>query len=205
MENTKLERNLNNSCSPSRFYTTYKISTPFKIFLLVLVIFTTAVITHLSIRSGESWNDILALIIGVTGGSMLIYWFMTTGARRIRSLTNLSDAERSYVENLNRLKITLFIKKYVFLDKDMQNVLSFIVIMDDLIKWMLFYIFTGASIILILRKETLLNKALMFFLAIVWFPWIEKLMLKRTNYKMIFLLRIILTITIFSLGIKISS
>lgn len=189
----------------NEFYTSFKISASFKIFLLIFLISALGIIGYLLYMQGAGWQSIIELALGVIFGLVIIYWFMTKGLKRFRDLSKLSDTERSYVNDLNRFKPTLFIKKYVFSDMDIQSVLSFVIIIGNLLKWSLFYIFIIGSIVVLCRDETFFDKMMILSLAITWCPWIENALLKKVNYKIIFVLKLLITLTVFFVGIKAST
>jgi hypothetical protein len=188
----------------NEFYTSFKISTSFKIFLLIFLIAALGIIGYLLHIQGAGWQSIIELTLGVIFGLVIIYWFMTKGLRRFRDLSNLSDTERFYVDDLSHFELTLFIKKYIFSDMDIRNVLSFIIIIGNLFKWLLFYVFAVGSIIVLLKNDTFLDKVMMFCLAITWCPWIENILLKKVDYKIVFAFKLIITIAIFLIGITLS-
>ncbi|MFH1338779.1 MAG: hypothetical protein ABIH40_02915 [Candidatus Omnitrophota bacterium] len=188
----------------SEFYTSFKISTTFKIFLLILIIFALGIIGYLLHIQGAGWQSIIKLTLGVIFGLAIIYWFMTKGLKRFRNLSNLSDSERFYVNDLSRFKLTLLIKKYVFSDMDIQNVLSFLIIIGNLLKWLLFYIFVIGSIVVLCRDDTFFNKMMILSLTITWCPWVENALLRKVNYKIVFMFKLLITIIIFFAGITAS-
>jgi hypothetical protein len=126
---------------------------------------------------------------------------MTVGIKKIRDSEKLSDTERSYIEDLGHHKITGVIKKYVFSNMDISEPLRFIVVMGWIIKWMLFSIFSGGMILLLFYKHTSLDIALFLFLIVVWCPWIENIFLKKINFKITFIVKLLTTISIFLAGI----
>ena len=149
-------------------------------------------------------RNIISLIIAVILTVALIYWFMTGGLKRVRDLSNISDTERLYLDDLNHFQLIQIIKRYVFSDMDIQNVLGFSIIMGNLLKWMLFYIFAVSSIVILIKGDTLINNVLMLSLAITWCPWVENIFLKMLNFKIIFFCKLLITIALFSVGIMLS-
>lgn len=195
---------MSNSQSTDEFHTC-KISASFKVFLVVLLICALASISYFLAKEGEDWGEIAGLMAIVIWAIGVCCWFITSIVKRVRNLPNLSDRERLYADDLNRLKITSTIKQTFFSGMDTQEALALMIIMGDLFKWLLFYIFAGGSIIVICRNDTFLNKMLTFSLALTWCPWIENLLLKKINYKITFLLKVILSVLIFSIVITSSS
>lgn len=185
-------------------FTSFKISTPFKIFILILLISGLAIIGYSLNKQGQDLRNIISLMIAVILTLALIYWFMTGGLKRVRDLSNISDTERLYMDDLNHSQLTQIIKRYVFSDMDIQNVLGFSIIMGNLLKWMLFYIFAVSSIVILIKGDTLINNVLMLFLAITWCPWVENIFLKMLNFKIIFFFKLLITIALFSVGIMLS-
>jgi len=185
----------------SEFYTSYKISNSFRIFLIFFIIIGLIFTGYLLFRTGENLQNVIKLIIGAAGGITLILWLMTVGIKKIRDSEKLSDTERSYIEDLGHHKITGVIKKYVFSNMDISEPLRFIVVMGWIIKWMLFSIFSGGMILLLFYKHTSLDIALFLFLIVVWCPWIENIFLKKINFKITFIVKLLTTISIFLAGI----
>lgn len=189
---------------PSEFYTSTKISPSFKIFIGVFLIVALFLIGYLLYKEGEGLTNIITLMIGVIAGIVLIFWIFAK-MKRVRDLTNLSELEKSHVDDLAGMKITAGIKKLIFPDVDIRPVLAFIVIVGDMINKMLFYIFiSGLVLLFIYKNNTIFDKAIMLSLALIWSPWIENIIIKRLDYKIIFLLKLALTIIVFSIAIKIS-
>jgi len=185
----------------SNFYTSYKISKPFIIFLVLFLIISLTFIGYSLFKIGESLQNVIELMVCAIGGIALILWLMAVSIEKIRNSENLSDTERLYIEDLRRLKITEVIKKYVFSNMNITDCLSFIIVMGGVFKWMFFYIFAGGTVIVFYRNDTLFSKILMLSLAVVWCPWIENLILKKINFKIAFFIKLLLTILIFSAGI----
>ena len=187
-----------------------KISKSFKIFLVFFVVIGVSVVGYALIQSGEKIGNIVPLLIGTVGGIFLIYWLATEGLGRINGNKELSSIEQSYLENIGNLKITATVKKYVFSDLDIRRVIRFVVVMGSMYKWTLFWIFAGGTVLVLLHKDTASNKdtafntALIISLAIVWCPWLENLILKKIDYKVAFMGKILLTLLLFAIGIYVS-
>lgn len=188
----------------SEFYTSYKISNSFKIFLLILVIIALSFFAYFLAKEGERWSTIAEIIGSAIGGIMLLYWIIRTIGKRARHLSDLSESERLYVDELEQSRITLLAKRYLFSNMNIRGVLGLIIITGYIFKWMFFWIFAGGSIMVIIRNDTFLNKILMLSLAITWCPWIEDLFLKRLNFKTLFIAKLLITGGVFSIGIAIS-
>lgn len=186
----------------NNFYKSTQISTPFKIFLILLVIAGVIFLDYLFLKNGKSFSDVVGLTISVIGGSTLLYWFFLTSIRKLRNTEYLTDMERSHVNDLSQLKITEKVKKHVFSNMDITDCLNLTVVMGGSFKWMFFYIFAGGTIVVFLCKNnTSLDRILILSLAVVWCPLIEDLILKRVDFKIIFFIKLILTALIFLVGI----
>lgn len=183
---------------PGNFYTSYKLSLSFKVCLLIFVSLSIVWLTYAEARQGEDWKT---LLIGTGSGVALVYWLITTMARRIRNPNELSTVESSYIEDLSRLKVVSFLRAHVFSEMNLQDVLRFIVILGYLFKWFFFYIFVMGSTLLLIRQNALLDRMFMLALAITWCPWIEDMVVKTINYKIVFALKVALTITLFAVGV----
>lgn len=193
-----------NQEKPSQLYTSMNISKSFKIFLMFFIVLALSMLGWVLYKTGEKLDFIIPLIAGETGGIFLIYWIVTKGIRKINGLDGLSDIEKFYVEDIGKLRLTAYIKKYIFSDLDIQGVIRFIVVFGYLFKWMFFWIFSGGTIIVLLHKDTVLNITLISMLAIIWCPWIEGALSRKLDYKIIFIGRILLTFMLFSIGIYVS-
>jgi len=181
-----------------------KISKSFKVFLAFFVVIGVSAVGYLLVQNGEKVGNVAPLLIGAVGGISLIYWLATAGVGRINGHKELSGSEKRYVDNIGRLKITAIVKKYVFSDLDIQGVIRFVVVMGSIFKWMLFWIFAGGIVLVLLNKDTVFNIALIISLAIVWCPCLENLFLKRIDFKVVFAGKILLTLALFAIGVHVS-
>jgi len=189
----------------SEFYTSSKISTPFKVFIGVFLIAGLAFIGYHMYKEGEELGSIASLLFATILGAVLLFWVFSK-IKRIHDLTNLSEVEKSYVNDLANMKATSIIRKYVFSNMDIQPILAFIVIIGDMVKKMLFYIFIGGLLLLFIYGDnTIFDKIIMLSLAIIWCPWAEALLLRKIDYKLTFLSKLVLTIIVFSIAIKTGS
>lgn len=184
------------------FRTSLKISTSFKVFLVIFLLSALGIIGYSLYRQGKCWSAIFNLVLGVIFGLGIVYWFIGVALKRLLNLTNLSEQEQSYVDDLKSFKLTEFIKKYIFSDLDIRDVLNFIIILGYVVKWLLFYIFTVGSLIVLCKDDTLLDKMMMISLAVTWCPWVENILLKKINYKIIFILKLLITMMVFFIAIR---
>ncbi len=182
----------------------YSLSKSFKIFLGFFIIIALCFLGYILHKTGDTLDHIIPLLSGAGGGVFLIYWIMTTGVRKIYSLDNLSDTENLLVENINQLKITPYVKKYIFSDLDIQSAIRFIVVSGNHLKWLFFWIFAGGTIIVVSHKDTIFNITLISSLAIIWCPWIEQVIIRKVDYKIVFAGKILLTAIVFFIGVSVS-
>ncbi|MFH1876795.1 MAG: hypothetical protein ABH865_07870 [Candidatus Omnitrophota bacterium] len=188
----------------SDFYTSYKISKSFKIFLVLFSIIGLLFLGYSLVKTGENLKDAIVLVASAAGAIVLLFWFIVVMVNKIRNPENISNIERSYAEDLGRYKVVAIVKKYVFSDMDIGQVLNLIVIMGGMFKWLLFYIFAGGTAMVFLRNDTLFNKILILALSVVWCPWLENICLKKINYILIFIVKVLATFSLFMIGIVIS-
>ena len=191
---------------PSKFYTSHEISTSFKIFISIFVALGLLILGYFLLQQGESLRKIITLLFAVVGAVAL---FLIGGAKafkRIQNLSNLSPAEKAYADDLSKFKLIVAIFKD--LPSGTLAAANFLVILGYILKWMLFWIFAGSSIMLLALlgvTSTLLDLLIMLCLATTWCPWLENLLLKKINYKLIFCSKIIATILIFAVAISVTS
>ncbi|MBN3038701.1 MAG: hypothetical protein JW869_04700 [Candidatus Omnitrophica bacterium] len=191
-----MENNNQNELNPN-----LKISGSFRLFLVILSILGLVCVGYILVSAGESIKDVVGLLAGGAGGILLLLWFIMIVIKKIVKGEDITDAEKIYIENLTKNKIVEIIRKYIFSDMDISAVLRFIVVMGSVFKWMFFYIFAGGALIVFFNKDTLFNQLLMLGLAIVWCPWLENIFLKKVDYKITFIAKVVFTILIFSAGI----
>jgi len=189
---------------PNEFYTSFKISLPIKVFIGVLLVITLSWIGCLQYKTGKNLSDIITLIAVIVLCVVFIFWIFSK-MRRLYNLNNLSSIERSYIDDLAAMKITKIIKRLLFPDLDIQFVLSFIIIVGDMMRKLLFYLFIGIlGLAFIYKGNTIFDKIIILSLIAIWCPWLEDLLVKKVNYKLSFLLKLTLTATILSEAIKIN-
>jgi len=86
---------------------------------------------------------------------------------------------------------------------------KFLVILGYILDWLLFWIFAGGSIIILVQVlefgASLLDLFIALCLATTWCPWLASLLLKKSNYKMVFCSKIIATALILTIAIAVSS
>jgi len=188
----------------SEFYTSYKISKSFKVFLVLFSIAGLLFLGYSSVKAGENLKDTIVLVASATGAIVLLFWFIVAMVKKIRNPENISNIERSYAEDFGRYKVVAIVRKYVFSDMDISQVLNLIVVMGGMFKWLFFYIFAGGTAIVFARNDTLLSKILMLALSVAWCPWLENICLKKVNYKIIFIVKVLMTFSLFMIGIAVS-
>ncbi|MCK9615512.1 MAG: hypothetical protein M0R48_08415 [Candidatus Omnitrophica bacterium] len=179
----------------------YKISKSFKFFITLFSIIALLFLGYILFKTGENLQDIISIITGAIGGIVLIVWLALVSIKKIRNKEGLSDRECLYIDDLGNSKIVNIIKKYIFSNMEIGDVLKFIIVMGYLFKWMFFGVFTFGTIIVFCRNDTFFSKILMLSLGIIWCPWLENLILKKLNYKIVFIIKILATFAIFCAGI----
>lgn len=110
--------------------------------------------------------------------------------KRLRNLSELSERELVYAQNIERWKILKAIFKDV--PGGARQAANFIVHVGYMIKWLLFWIFCTGFVIVVIRNDTLASKLIFCFLLILWWPGLEDVMLKKINYKIIVITKFIL-------------
>ncbi len=189
---------------PSGFYTSNKISVPFKAFLSIFLIIGLSYIGYLLYIYDAGLQSIIGTIFVAILGIVLILRLFSK-AIRIRDLTNLSELEESHINDLASMKITTVLKKVIFPDVDIRPILAFVVIVGGILGEMFFYIFIMCLILTFFTKNnTIFDKIMMLSLAIIWCPWIGNMLVKRISYKSSLLFKWVLTIAVFFIGIKVS-
>ena len=172
----------------------YKLSPSFWKLLAVILIAGVAGIAYWFSRTGEDWKGfLLYAIIG-----LVLVWQAVAAGRRIGKGV-LSTVERSYVSDLGSWAPTRAVKQLLFPDVDMEKVLELIVVLGGVMKWLLFLIFLLGVVVTGLRHDP--DVFLMAVLAFVWFPSLERLVLRKIDYKLVFIVKVLLTILVFMVGI----
>ena len=163
--------------------------------LVVLGVLGVAYIFHLG---GASWRDIMSVIIALILAVALIFWLFLQ-MKRFLYLKDLSAEEKRYAADIENAGVFRWVEGATGIK--VPNLCSFIVIYGSLLKKLLFLVFLWGAMILLIRGDLLVNVLLMFALAAVWFPVLDKYMVKIIDYKLFFLAKLAMTSFIFSFAI----
>lgn len=186
---------------------TVKISMPFKIFLALLCIAGLIAYGHLLLKAGQSLRMVILNIVMVAGAIVLVVWvplMLMTAVNKARyTPEKMSATEHAYADDLKNFKIMATIKKYIFSDMNMDELFNSIVVAGGALRMAFFWMFTAITVISFIKNYNILNKIVYLSLSVVWCPWIENLFLKKFNFKIVFLIKLLITIFIIAVGVRI--
>ena len=172
----------------------YKLSPSFWKLLAVILIAGMAGITYWFSRTGEDWKGFLVCAVI---GLLLVWHAVATGRRIGKGL--LSTSERSYVVDLGSWAPTRAVKRLLFPDVDIEKMLELIVVLGGVMKWLLFLIFLLGVVVTGWRHDP--DVFLMAVLAFIWFPSLDRLVVRKIDYKLVFVAKLLLTVLVFMVGI----
>ena len=148
-----------------------KISTSFKIFISLILLIGLSVLGYSLVQQGESLPRVIALLLAVIGAVGL---FLIGGIKifkRLKNLSDLSPAEETYAKDLSKSKFIITLFKD--LSSGTSTAVNFLVILGYMVKWLLFWIFAGSSLMLLIQGTSLFDTLIILCLTITWCPWLE--------------------------------
>jgi hypothetical protein len=164
----------------------------------VLVVLGIAGVAYMFHLGGASVRDTVAVVIALLLAVALIFWLFLK-MKRFLYLRDLSEEEGRYAADIANSGIVRWFEGATGIK--VPNLCSFIVIYGGLLKRLLFFVFLWGGVILLIRGDLLVNILLMFSLAAVWLPTLDKYMVKKMDYKLFFLIKLAMTSLIFSFAI----
>ncbi|MDD5195062.1 MAG: hypothetical protein PHQ96_05265 [Candidatus Omnitrophica bacterium] len=181
----------------NEFSAPFKVSKSFKIFIVLFSFMGLFFLSYVLSKTGTNLRDIIGIVVGASGGIVLISWMILVSIKKIRNEAGLSEVERLYIDDLEHSKITKVAKQYIFSNMGMGDILRFIVVTGYIFKWAFFGIFAFGTVTVFFRNDTLFSKILMLSLGIIWCPWLENIILKKLNFKIIFIVKLLVSLLIF--------
>ena len=183
--------------NPGKSYSSRKISSSVKIFISISILIGLLILGYFLSRESESLRRIITLLLAIVGVVALLLIGGAKAFKRIGNLSDLSATEKAYAEDLNKLIAPIF--------KDLSSGPSpagnALVILGYILKWLFFWVFAGSVIIVLVRGTLLFDLAIILGLTITWCPWLDNLLLKKINYNLVFCLKMIVTVSVFSVAI----
>jgi len=183
----------------------YSLSKPFITFLSIFVLVMILGITCFLHRSGGDWKGFL--LGSVVGIAALVPLFSSL-TRLIKQ--NFTEWEKSAAQDIQSLRVTQRIKRYIFPDMDIGLLVKYVVGFNSTLRWTFFILFFAGMVfhLLLLNvtvKTRLTDIIFLAVLAFLWFPLVENRAGRGERFKIFFPLKIVLTALTLFLAIMLAA
>ena len=174
------------------------------IFVLVALIFT-AYSIGLTENLKEIINGIIAIILFIAFIVPIFILAIRIGRQKITEKEQYYITDLESIENIKKIVegITTILRKILGANITPTTIFHLIVVIGAYFKWFFFCIFLLVGVVPHFYGTAYNIPLIFYLLIIIWFPPLESLFLKIVDYKLIFSIKVIITIliAIFTLSI----